>query len=83
MDENYAEDVHAPAEVSRRGGEVSDPRWKMMSAVSSVPAVHARRMKAMSELGATAVAVVHVSGADPHATLRIYGEDVPAKRRGP
>lgn len=30
----------------------------------------------MKQLGATAVAVMNVSGADPHGTIRAYGESV-------
>lgn len=83
VDENYAKDVHDPLEVERLGTTgVSDRKWKLMGAVSSDPAVHTRQIKAMSELGATAVAVMNVSGADPIGALRTYGTEVlPALRQ--
>jgi coenzyme F420-dependent glucose-6-phosphate dehydrogenase len=30
----------------------------------------------MHQLGATAIVLMNVSGADPHGTLRVYGEQV-------
>lgn len=76
VDDNYAKDVHDPAEVGRLGAEVSDMKWKLMGAVSADPEAHVRRIKAMAELGATAVAVMNVSGFDPHGALRVYGKEV-------
>ena len=58
------------------GADVSDIKWKLMGAISSDAAVHVRRMKMMSEVGATAVVVMNASGADPHAALGTYGTDV-------
>lgn len=80
-DENYATDVHDPAEVGKLGQDISDTKWKMMGAVSSDPSVHVRQLKAMGELGASAVAVMNVSGADPHGALRVYGDEVLPKLR--
>lgn len=82
VDENYAEDVHDPGMVGELGAAVHDVKWKMMGAVSSDPNVHARRMKAMTGLGATAVAMMNVSGADPHGAIRVYGREVLPKLRG-
>jgi coenzyme F420-dependent glucose-6-phosphate dehydrogenase len=76
VDEHYAKDIHVPADVGRNGAEVSDLKWKMMAAISSDPAVHVRRIKALQELGATAVVMMNVSGADPHGALRTYGREV-------
>ena len=82
VDDNYAADVHDPAEVGRLGADVSDTKWKLISAVSSDPAVHVRQIKAMSALGATAVAVMNVSGADPQGALHTYGREVLPRLRG-
>lgn len=81
VDENYADDVHDPRRVGDLGAQVSDTRWKMMGAVSSDPEVHVRRIKAMSGLGATAVAVMNVSGSDPLGALSTYGREVLPKLR--
>ena len=40
------------------------------------PATHVRQIKAMQAMGATAVVVMNVSGADPLGPLRLYGEQV-------
>jgi hypothetical protein len=40
------------------------------------------RIKALEKLGATVVTLMNVSGADPHAALRVYGEQVLPKLRG-
>ncbi|WP_082952612.1 LLM class flavin-dependent oxidoreductase [Mycolicibacter sinensis] len=81
VDANYADDIHDPGEVGRLGAQVSDTKWKLMGAVSSDPAVHVRRMKAMRALGATVVVMMNVGGADPGGALRTYGTEVlPALR---
>jgi coenzyme F420-dependent glucose-6-phosphate dehydrogenase len=52
-----------------------------MGILSADPDVHVRKIKAMQQLGATAIALMNISGADPHGTLRVYGERVlPALR---
>jgi coenzyme F420-dependent glucose-6-phosphate dehydrogenase len=77
VDENYAEDIADPAEVGRLGEEnVSDRKYKMMAILSADPGRHVRQIKAMQAMGATAVVVMNVSGADPLGTVRLYGEHV-------
>jgi coenzyme F420-dependent glucose-6-phosphate dehydrogenase len=76
VDANYAEDVHDPAAVGASGREVSDLKFKAMGIISADPHVHVRKIKAMEQLGATAVVLMNVSGADPLGTLRMYGRDV-------
>jgi coenzyme F420-dependent glucose-6-phosphate dehydrogenase len=83
VDENYAADVHDPAAVGALGEQVSDRTFKMMGIVSADPAAHIRKIKAMRALGATAIVLMNVSGADPAGMLRMYGEHVlPALRNG-
>lgn len=80
-DENYRSDVHDPAQVSALGQQISDREFKMTAIVSADPATHVRKIKAMRALGATAVVIMNVSGADPIGTLSIYGKQVlPALR---
>ena len=54
----------------------------MMAIVSADPGAHVRQIKAMQAMGATAVVVMNVSGADPQGTLRLYGEHVLPELRG-
>ncbi len=76
VDENYTEAVSDPADIGRSGEQVSDAKFKMMGLISSDPDVHVRKIKAMQQLGATAVVIMNVSGADPIGMLRTYGEHV-------
>ncbi len=41
-----------------------------------------RQVKAMQAMGATAVVLTNVSGADPIGTIRLYGEHVLPRPRG-
>lgn len=75
-DENYAEDIHDPAQVGEIGESVSDRKFKMMAILSADPATHVRRIKTMQSMGATAVVIMNVSGADPLGTVRMYGDHV-------
>jgi coenzyme F420-dependent glucose-6-phosphate dehydrogenase len=81
-DESYAEDVSDPAEVGAIGESLSDRKFKAMAIVSADPARHVRQLKAIRGMGATAVAVMNVSAADPLAMIRMYGEQVLPELRG-
>lgn len=74
--ESYAEDISDPARVGEIGRQVPDRKYKAMAIVSADPATHTRQLKLMRAMGATAVVVMNVSGADPLGTLRLYGEHV-------
>jgi coenzyme F420-dependent glucose-6-phosphate dehydrogenase len=76
VDENYTHDIHDPAAVQATADEVSDLKFKTMGLISSDPKTHVRKLKAIRELGATAVVVMNISGSDPHGMLRVYGEQV-------
>ena len=41
-----------------------------------------RKIKALQQLGATTIVLMNVSGADPHGTIRTYGEHVLPGLRG-
>lgn len=82
VDENYTEAVSDPAQVGASGSEVSDAKFKMMGLISSDPDAHVRKIKAMQQLGATAVVIMNISGADPLGMIRTYGEHVLPALRG-
>jgi hypothetical protein len=69
--------------VGANGSDVSDMRFKMMGLISSDPAQHTKKIKAMQRLGATAAMIMNISGRDPLGMVRVYGDEVlPALREG-
>ena len=83
VDENYTHPVSDPADVGANGRDVSDMKFKTMGLISSDPAQHAKKIKAMQALGATAVVIMNISGHDPLGMVRVYGDEVlPALREG-
>jgi coenzyme F420-dependent glucose-6-phosphate dehydrogenase len=83
VDQNYTEAVYEPAEVGAKGSQVSDAKFKAMGLIGSDPDQHVRKIKAMQQLGATAIVVMNISGKDPLGMLRTYGEHVlPRLREG-
>jgi coenzyme F420-dependent glucose-6-phosphate dehydrogenase len=83
VDESYTDDVHDPAEIERLGeDQVSDTKLKAMTIVSSDPSTHAKRIRMLEGMGATVVALMNVSGADPHGALGVYGREVLPQLRG-
>jgi coenzyme F420-dependent glucose-6-phosphate dehydrogenase len=83
VDEHYTDDVADPGQVYRNGeDQVSDTQFKAMTIVSSDPSTHVKRIKQLEKLGATTVALMNISGADPHEALRVYGREVLPQLRG-
>ncbi len=81
VEENYTHPVSDPAEVGAKGSDVSDMRFKTMGLISSDPARHVKKIKAMQQMGATAVVIMNISGRDPLGMVRIYADEVlPALR---
>jgi coenzyme F420-dependent glucose-6-phosphate dehydrogenase len=76
VDQHYTDPVYDPAEVGANGKEVSDTKFKAMGLIASDPDQHVRKIKAMQQLGATAIVIMNISGKDPLGMLRIYGEHV-------
>jgi coenzyme F420-dependent glucose-6-phosphate dehydrogenase len=76
VDEHYTEPIHDPAEIQRNGREVSDAMFKASAIIGSDPGSHVRKIKAIKAMGATAIVLMNISGADPRGTLRVYGERV-------
>jgi coenzyme F420-dependent glucose-6-phosphate dehydrogenase len=83
VDENYTDPISDPAEVAAKGSQVSDTVFKTMGLISSDPSTHVRKIKAMQQLGATAIVIMNISGQDPLGLVRVYGEEVlPQLREG-
>jgi coenzyme F420-dependent glucose-6-phosphate dehydrogenase len=76
VEEHYTDDVHDPVQIAEHGSEVSDRAFTAMGIVSADPKTHVRKLKAIEQLGPTAVVVMNVSGHDPIGALRTYGSSV-------
>jgi coenzyme F420-dependent glucose-6-phosphate dehydrogenase len=75
--EFYVDDWHDPAAMLARGEEaVSDDEFRQKAILSSDPEEHVERLREVVGLGATTLAVMNVSGADPEGAIRVYGEQV-------
>jgi coenzyme F420-dependent glucose-6-phosphate dehydrogenase len=76
-DEFFTDDWHEPKKMYERGAEqVSDEELKEALIISSDPEVHVERIREAEKLGATVMALMNVSGADPHGAISVYGEKV-------
>jgi coenzyme F420-dependent glucose-6-phosphate dehydrogenase len=80
--ELYTDPIFEPAEIKAKGDDVSDKEFKAGSIIGSDPASHVRKIKAIGELGATAIFLMNCSGADPLGALRVYGAEVLPELRG-
>jgi coenzyme F420-dependent glucose-6-phosphate dehydrogenase len=82
VDAHYTDAIAEPEVIGSNGAdEVSDATLKAMTIVSSDPSDHARKIKLIAEMGATAVVVMNTSGRDALGMIRTYGEHVlPALR---
>lgn len=76
VDDNYTEPIADLAEVGSKGSQVSDAMFKMAGIISPDPATHVRKLEVIQGLGATAVVVMNISGADPLGMVRTYGQHV-------
>jgi coenzyme F420-dependent glucose-6-phosphate dehydrogenase len=56
--------------------------FKMMGLISSDPDEHVKKIKAMQQLGATAIVIMNISGGDPVGMLKVYGDHVLPTLRG-
>jgi coenzyme F420-dependent glucose-6-phosphate dehydrogenase len=76
-DEFYKDDWHDPQAMHEEGKrQVSDAELKEDLIVSSDPAVHVERIREVEEMGATIVALMNNSGADPIAAIDTYENKV-------
>jgi coenzyme F420-dependent glucose-6-phosphate dehydrogenase len=82
-DEFYREDWHDPRKMYEEGERrLSDDQLRESFIVSSDPEVHAERIRAVEQLGATIVVAMNNSGADPHGAIEVYREHVLPALRG-
>jgi coenzyme F420-dependent glucose-6-phosphate dehydrogenase len=76
-DEHYTDDWHHPRKMFENGERhFSDDDLKEALIISSDPEVHAERIREAQDLGATTMALMNVSGADPHKAIEVYGGQV-------
>jgi coenzyme F420-dependent glucose-6-phosphate dehydrogenase len=75
--EFYKDDWHDPDAMYRRGErQVSDEELKEAMVIASEPGEHVARIRQVEEMGATVVALMNNSGADPHGAIEVYGREV-------
>ena len=75
--EYYVDDWHDPQRMYEHAEEqVSDDEYREKAVISADPQVHVEKLTALKEMGATAIAVMNCSGADPEGAIRTYGEEV-------
>ena len=80
--EFFKDDWHDPAAMYEHGEkQVSDDELRAALIIGSDPGAHVERIREIEELGATTVALMNVSGADPRAALDVYAEQVLPKLR--
>jgi coenzyme F420-dependent glucose-6-phosphate dehydrogenase len=77
VDRHYTDAIADPAEIERNGeNEVSDEMFTKQVICSADPQEHVKRIRALGLLGADAMVLMNVSGADPEGALRVYGDQV-------
>jgi coenzyme F420-dependent glucose-6-phosphate dehydrogenase len=82
-DEFFKDDWHDPGEMHEHGkSKTSDEDLKEAMIIAADPEVHLERIREVEGLGATTVALMNNSGADPLAAIQTYAESVIPKLRG-
>jgi coenzyme F420-dependent glucose-6-phosphate dehydrogenase len=75
--EFYTEDWHDPKAMYEHGErQVSDRELRESLIVAADPEAHLERIRAIEEMGATTVALMNNSGADPRGAIATYAESV-------
>jgi coenzyme F420-dependent glucose-6-phosphate dehydrogenase len=75
--EFYRDDWHDPAAMYEEGErQVSDEDLKEAMIIAADPEVHVERIREVEAMGATTVALMNNSGADPLAAVETYRESV-------
>lgn len=81
--EFYKDDWHDPKAMYEEGEKrVSDEQLREALIISSDPERHVERIREVEALGATTVALMNNSGADPQGAIGVYGESVLPRLRG-
>ena len=82
-DEFFTGDWHDPGAMYSRGEEkVSDDDLREALIIGADPDVHVERIREIEAMGATTVALMNVSGADPRRALEVYRDRVLPALRG-
>jgi coenzyme F420-dependent glucose-6-phosphate dehydrogenase len=82
-DEYYRDDWHDPEAMYEHGEEtVSDDEFKQAAIISADPDEHASRIREIERMGATIVALLNCSGADPLGAIDTYRDNVLPALRG-
>ena len=82
-DEFFTDDWHDPKAMYERGEEqVSDDDLREALIIGSDPDLHVERIREIEAMGATTVALMNVSGADPRRALEVYRDRVLPALRG-
>jgi coenzyme F420-dependent glucose-6-phosphate dehydrogenase len=80
--EHYTDPIYKPSEIQANGEKVPDKMFEAGALISSDPKTHVRKIRTISEMGATAVVLMNSSGADPEGAIRMYGQQVLPELRG-
>jgi coenzyme F420-dependent glucose-6-phosphate dehydrogenase len=76
-DEYYVDDWHDPAKMYEHAeATISDDEYKEQAIISADPEQHVQKLSELKEMGATTIAIMNCSGADPEGAIRTYGEHV-------
>ncbi len=82
--EFYKEDWYDPKAMYEHGEkQISDADLREAMIISSDPGEHLGRIHEVEAMGATTVALMNNSGADPHAAIEIFGTEVAAEASRP
>ena len=75
--EYYVDDWHDPQAMYEHAEEqLSDDEYREKAIISADPELHVEQLRELKTLGATSIAVMNCSGADPDGAIRVYGERV-------
>ncbi len=81
--EYYREDWHDPQAMYEHAERtISDDDLREQITISSDPGEHAEAIREVERMGATIVVLGNVSGADPHAAVEVYRDQVLPAVRG-
>jgi coenzyme F420-dependent glucose-6-phosphate dehydrogenase len=72
----YIENIPDPARMQDMVSDMSDADFVSGALVSTDPDEHVEKLASFAALGATVLCLQNISGADPHGTIRTYGETV-------
>jgi coenzyme F420-dependent glucose-6-phosphate dehydrogenase len=81
--EFYRDDWHDPKAMYEHAAElISDDDLRQALIISADPEEHVSRIREVEMLGATTIALMNNSGADPHAAIETYGRAVLPRFKG-